>query len=62
MLDEDFFGAEMYWSNLSLPEYRALLEGAGFDIAREGVTGHGYDDPDAKPERHPLVLAQRRVV
>ena len=31
---EDFFGAEMYWSNLSLPESRALLEQNGFEILR----------------------------
>ena len=56
---EDFFGAEMYWSNLSLPEYRRLLENSGFDILHDRVVGHGYADQDAKPEHHPLVFARK---
>jgi cyclopropane fatty-acyl-phospholipid synthase-like methyltransferase len=57
--EADFFGAEMFWSNLSLPEYRAILASSGFEILRETVVGHGYSDDDAKPEHHPLVLARR---
>jgi cyclopropane fatty-acyl-phospholipid synthase-like methyltransferase len=56
---EDFFGAEMYWSNLSLPESRALLEQNGFEILRDSVVGHGYSDADAKPEAHPFVFARK---
>ncbi len=56
---EDFFGAEMYWSNLSLSESRALLEQNGFEILHDSVVGHGYSDEDAKPEAHPLVFARR---
>ena len=56
---EDFFGAEMYWSNLSLPEYRALVEAAGLEIVSEGVVGHGYADQRARAEAHPLVLARK---
>ena len=56
---EDFFGAEMYWSNWGMDAYRRMLGEAGFTIIEEGHTGHGYDDGHAKPEHHPLVLAQR---
>ena len=56
---EDFFGAEMYWSNLSLPEYRALLVASGFEVLSDGVVGHGYSDQDARPEAHPLVFARK---
>jgi cyclopropane fatty-acyl-phospholipid synthase-like methyltransferase len=56
---EDYFGRELYWSNLSLAEYRAALRASGFDIESEGSVGHGYDDERAKPERHPLILARR---
>ena len=56
---EDFFGAEMYWSNLGLPEYRALLVASGFEVLSDGVVGHGYSDEGAKPEAHPLVLARK---
>lgn len=57
---EDFFGAEMYWSNLSLPEYRAVLEASGFEIVSDGIVGHGYSDEGAKAEAHPLVFARKR--
>jgi cyclopropane fatty-acyl-phospholipid synthase-like methyltransferase len=56
---EDFFGTEMYWSNLSLAEYRELLLSCGFDIISEAVVGHGYSDASARPETHPLVLARK---
>jgi cyclopropane fatty-acyl-phospholipid synthase-like methyltransferase len=56
---EEFFGAEMYWSNLSLPEYRALLEANGFEILSDRIVGHGYSDEYAKPEHHPLIFARK---
>lgn len=56
---EDYFGQEMYWSNLSLAEYRELLASSGFAVVSEGSVGHGYADEGAKEERHPLVLARR---
>lgn len=56
---EEFFGAEMYWSNLSLPEYRALLVASGFEVLSDSVVGHGYSDEGAKPEAHPLVFARK---
>jgi SAM-dependent methyltransferase len=55
---EEYFGAEMYWSNLSLSEYRALLLANGFEILDEGVVSHGYTDEGARPEHHPLVFAR----
>jgi cyclopropane fatty-acyl-phospholipid synthase-like methyltransferase len=55
---EEYFGAEMYWSNLSLPEYRALLVASGFEILSERVVGHGYADEGARPEHHPLIFAR----
>jgi cyclopropane fatty-acyl-phospholipid synthase-like methyltransferase len=58
---EDFFGAEMYWSNLSLPEYRAVLEANGFDILGDRILGHGYSDETAGAESHPLIFARKRV-
>lgn len=48
----------MYWSNFSKDETLELLRRAGFSLAWEGTTGHGYADDDLKPERHPLVLVQ----
>ncbi|MEX1255830.1 MAG: class I SAM-dependent methyltransferase [Dehalococcoidia bacterium] len=56
---EDFFGGEMYWSNLSLPEYRALLLASGFEILSDSVVGHGYADEAARPEHHPLIFARK---
>ena len=56
---EAFFGAEMYWSNLGLPEYRAALETNGFEILGDRVVSHGYADAGAKPEAHPLVFARK---
>jgi cyclopropane fatty-acyl-phospholipid synthase-like methyltransferase len=56
---EDFFGAEMYWSNLSLPEYRAMLLASGYEILSDRVVGHGYADEAARPEHHPLIFARK---
>ena len=55
---EDFFGAEMYWSNLSLSEYRALLLASGFEVLSNRVVSHGYSDEAARPEHHPLIFAR----
>lgn len=57
-LEPDFFGAQMYWSNYSLPQYLEILSETGFRVLKGGVIGHGFADPDAPPERHPYVLAQ----
>jgi cyclopropane fatty-acyl-phospholipid synthase-like methyltransferase len=57
--EDDFFGAEMFWSNLSLPEYRDVLASSGFEILRETTVSHGYSDENAKPESHPLIFARR---
>ena len=57
--EDDFFGAEMFWSNLSLPEYRDVLALNGFEIVSETIIGHGYSDDNARPEHHPLVFARR---
>jgi cyclopropane fatty-acyl-phospholipid synthase-like methyltransferase len=56
---EEYFGAEMYWSNLSLPEYGALLLASGFEILSDCVVGHGYADQAARPEHHPLIFARK---
>ncbi len=57
--EDDFFGAEMFWSNLSLPEYRDVLASSGFEILSETIVGHGYSNDNARPEHHPLVFARR---
>jgi SAM-dependent methyltransferase len=57
--EDDFFGADMFWSNLSLTEYRDILASSGFEILSEGVVGHGYSDENARLEAHPLIFARR---
>ena len=56
---EEFFGTEMFWSNLGLKEYLAILEDSGFKVIHGSSVGHGYTDAEAKPEQHPLVLAKK---
>ena len=56
---EEFFGAEMYWSNLGLSEYKDLLMTSGFDILSDSVVGHGYADEAVRPEHHPIVFATK---
>lgn len=57
---EEFFGSEMYWSNLSLSEYRDVLLRTGFEVLSDRVVvGHGYADKSARPEHHPLVFARK---
>jgi SAM-dependent methyltransferase len=55
---EDFFGAEMFWSNYGIGTYRAMLGDAGFAIVRDEMLGHGYGDGEHPAEAHPFVLAQ----
>jgi SAM-dependent methyltransferase len=58
--EDDFFGTQMYWSNLGWTDYARLLEKTGFEIVGDRIVGHGYgrahDGPD---ERHPMVLARK---
>ena len=56
---EDFFGAEMYWSNYGLGEYEAMLGRSGFELIARDTLSHGYDGEEHKPESHPLVLARK---
>ncbi len=55
--EDNFFGAEMYWSNYGMAEYRAMLAEAGFEIINSGEIGHGYS-VDAPAESHPLVICR----
>jgi cyclopropane fatty-acyl-phospholipid synthase-like methyltransferase len=58
--EDDFFGVEMYWSNLSLEEYSETLQKTGFDIVTIKMSGNGYtSSASVKPESHPLILAQK---
>ena len=57
-LEDDFFGATMYWSHFSKDESLSLLVRAGFEPIWEGMAGHGYDDEEARAECHPVVLLQ----
>ena len=57
--EDDFFGVTMYWSNYGIHEYRELLTGLGFSLLHVTTTGHGYQEGEQPPERHPLVLARK---
>ncbi len=58
-IENDFFGATMYWSQYDTSWYRERLEQVGFRILHLGERGHGYrDGPEVEPERHPIVFAQ----
>jgi SAM-dependent methyltransferase len=58
--EDDFFGVEMYWSNLGWSEYTALLRDAGFTILEGRIIGHGYGRRhQTRDERHPMVLARK---
>ena len=57
--EDKFFGVTMYWSNFGIRTYRDLIIKVGFRIEREGVIGHGYQNPDMPLERHPFVFAVR---
>ena len=56
---EEFFGAEMYWSNYAIGEYEAMLGRCGFEIIAQERLTHGYGDGDHPPESHPLLFARR---
>ena len=59
--EDDFFGVRMYWSNLSLEEYRKALQKTGFNIITIEMLGHGYKSSESvKPESHPIILAQKK--
>jgi len=58
--ESDFFGVTMYWSYYGPDVYRDMLQQTGFEIAAEGVVGHGYGGVEAPEERHPFFLARRR--
>jgi cyclopropane fatty-acyl-phospholipid synthase-like methyltransferase len=51
--EPDFYGAEMYWSNFGLDEYRQLLRTTGFELLDYWLLG---DDN----ETHPVVFATRK--
>ncbi len=57
-VEDDFFGARMYWSNFSQAETKTLLRNAGFSLLWEGTTNHGFGDEDIEPEIHPVVLLE----
>ena len=60
-LEDDFFGATMYWSNFGLDEYLSILDDIGFDLIRTFIAGHGYSEEAVAPdEYHPLILARKR--
>tara|TARA_B100000315_G_C14340646_1_gene479423 strand:- start:296 stop:538 length:243 start_codon:yes stop_codon:yes gene_type:complete len=54
--EDDFFGVTMYWSNFGFEVYRDMLEHVGFRIEKEGIIGHGYDNPETAEERHPFIF------
>jgi hypothetical protein len=59
-IEHDFFGTDMYWSNLGFAEYKDLLKGTGFEIVRERIVGHGYGRTFVeRDERHPMVLVRK---
>ncbi len=55
--EDDFFGAEMFWSNYGMTEYRAMLAEAGFEILSVAQARNGYD-ADFPEEMHPLVICR----
>ncbi len=57
--EDDFFGETMYWSNYGMSEYADMLTGLGFTLLSTSAVGHGYAEPEAPPEIHPLVFARK---
>jgi cyclopropane fatty-acyl-phospholipid synthase-like methyltransferase len=58
--EDDFFGVEMFWSNLGWSDYEALLLDTGFEIVQGRIIGHGYGRKHkGRDERHPMVLARK---
>jgi SAM-dependent methyltransferase len=59
-IEHDFFGTDMYWSNLSLAKYKDLLTSLGFEVVHERIVGHGYGRRFVEQdERHPMVLVRK---
>ncbi len=58
-LEEDWFGAPMYWSSFDAGTYRALIEEAGYDVESDGV--EVSDDPESESEKeiHLWIVARR---
>ena len=56
---EEFFGAEMYWSNFGIDAYRSMLADTGFTILGDETLGHGYGEGDHASEVHPLIFARK---
>jgi SAM-dependent methyltransferase len=54
--ESDFHGAEMYWSNFSLDQYRRLLADIGFTVIDESTLPDGDAESAAV---HPVVLARK---
>ena len=58
--ENDFFGAQMAWSNYDLDSYLRLLQSTGFQLLETTRLGHGFSgEADHDAEAHPLVLAQK---
>jgi cyclopropane fatty-acyl-phospholipid synthase-like methyltransferase len=59
-LEDDFFGATMYWSNYGLADYETMLTEVGFDLLESGELGHGYQENFVTAEeRHPILLVRK---
>ena len=59
-VEDDFFGARMFWSSFTLEGYLGMLREVGFEVLDVGVAGGGWGNwLEAEEERHPLVLARR---
>ena len=52
-IEDDFFGAPMYWTNFAEHEYHDLLRSLGYEILSMSTV------PDRFSHRHPLVLARK---
>ncbi len=57
--ENDFFGATMFWTHISLGEYMSIFREAGFDVSEAGELGEGFR-ASSLAARHPLLFAKRR--
>jgi len=58
--EDDFFGVQMFWSNLGWSDYEELLVSTGFEIVQGRIIGHGYGRKHlGRDEQHPMVLARK---
>ena len=48
-LEEDWFGAPMYWSSFDAGTYREMIVETGFDVESDGV--EVSDDPKSESEK-----------